>query len=172
MLLGTGNKCWVVGIKYQNSMHDNIPQASRVPKPVCRQTVRLEHTPSSHSKTELFKTSPVMSGSGKCVELDEAASIDLTRWDMWDAQLVVSGAVWLSLSSPFKTVTSYSNDGVLHNGWTTMVRFLTGEQILSSDYHVMENSRAQDSFQWCQRFLTEDYSSQSKMLTSASCLEI
>lgn len=46
-----------------------------------------------------------------------------------------------------------------------MVRFLTGEQILSSHYHVMENSKAQVSYQWCQRFVTKDYSSQGKMMT-------
>jgi hypothetical protein len=68
------------------------------------------------------------------------------------------------MPGPVKTVTSYSKDGELHNGWTTTVRFLAGEQILSPYHHVEENSGAQDSVQRCQRFLTQDYSSQSKML--------
>jgi hypothetical protein len=38
-------------------------------------------TPSSHSKTELFETPPVMSGAGKCEELEEATYIDRTRRD-------------------------------------------------------------------------------------------
>jgi hypothetical protein len=45
------------------------------------------------------------------------------------------------MSGPDKTVNSYSKYGELHNGWTTMVRFLAGEEILSSDYHATENSR-------------------------------
>jgi hypothetical protein len=43
------------------------------------------------------------------------------------------------LSGPVKTITSFSKDGELHNGWATMVRFLVG-QILSSHHYVMENS--------------------------------
>jgi hypothetical protein len=68
------------------------------------------------------------------------------------------------LSDPVKTVTSYSKDGELHNGWTTTVRFLAGEQILSPHQYVVENSRARDYVQWCPRPLTQGYSSQSKML--------
>jgi hypothetical protein len=68
------------------------------------------------------------------------------------------------ISDPVKTVTSYSKDGELHNGWTTTVRFLAEGQILSSHHHVVEHSGAQDSVQRCQRLLTRGYSSQSKML--------
>jgi hypothetical protein len=68
------------------------------------------------------------------------------------------------MPGPVKTVISYSKDGELHNGWTTTVRFLAGEHIPSSHHHAVENSGARDSVQRCQRFLTQGYSSQSKML--------
>jgi hypothetical protein len=44
-----------------------------------------------------------------------------------------------------------------------MIIFLTGEHILSSHHHVMENSGALNSVQWCQTLFTQGYSSQSKM---------
>jgi hypothetical protein len=68
------------------------------------------------------------------------------------------------MSGQVKTVTSYSKAGELQNGWTTTVRFLAGEHILSSHHHFVENSGAQDSVQLCRKFLTQGYSSQSKML--------
>jgi hypothetical protein len=112
---------------------------------------------------KLFETPPVTYGAGNCEELDEAAYTDRTRrvrntnsHDRCCLSVPVSGAV--------KTVTSYSKDRELHNGWRTTVRFLAGEQILSSHYHVVENSGAQDSVQRCQRFLIQGYSTQSKML--------
>jgi hypothetical protein len=75
---------------------------------------------------------------------------------------------WCCLATPVpgpvKTVTSYSEAGELHNAWTTAVTFLAREQILSSHHHVVENSGAQDSVQWCPGFLTQGYSSQSKIV--------
>jgi hypothetical protein len=58
---------------------------------------------------------------------------------------------WLGLSvpvpGPAKAATSCSKDGELHSGWTTVVLFLAGEQMLSPHYHTKENSVAQGSVQ-------------------------
>jgi hypothetical protein len=87
---------------------------------------------------------------------------DKTREKHDHSRLLLSVAV--SVACPVKTVISCNKDGERHNGWTTTVFFLAGEHILSSHYQVVENSKAQDSVQWCQRFLTQSYSSQNKML--------
>jgi hypothetical protein len=126
---------------------------TRIPIPACilvlrgfgtrdltaRAVINAGTTPSNLGKTKMFETEPVTSGVGRCQDSGKAACTDRTAsHDSHDWCLTVPA------SGPVKTATSYGKDRGLHSGWTGVVMFLVGAQILPSHHHVMQNSWVQE----------------------------